>query len=84
MKSILFIVSIGGPLLMVIIVLSSAEVLYDFFKTTREKNPILFRIFGFNEKYMQDKKAWVTHFKVYIILIAALIGVIGLSMALGV
>lgn len=84
MTKVLLIVSIAAPLLMVIIISASAGTLYEYFKNTRNEYPMLFKIIGFNEKYMNDKNAWIYRFKAYVILMAIFIALIGIAIAFGI
>lgn len=46
-----------------------AELIYNHHYNFRAKNKILFKIFGQNEKYLDDKAKWIMHFRVYLSLI---------------
>lgn len=50
-----------------------AELIYKHHYTLRNENKILFKIFGQNEKYLEDKTKWIKHFKIYLSLIFILI-----------
>jgi hypothetical protein len=50
-----------------------AEVIYNHQNHLRNDNKILFKIFGQNEKYLDDKLKWIKHFRIYISLIFILV-----------
>ncbi len=50
-----------------------AEVIYNHQSNLRNDNKFLFKIFGQNEKYLNDKAKWIKHFRIYISLIFVLV-----------
>ena len=51
----------------------NAEKFYNYSKNMRDNNPVLFKIIGSNEKFLNDKEKWVRHFKVFTALILGLL-----------
>lgn len=50
----------------------SAEAVYESHRRTKEHHPMLFKITGMNEQYLDDREKWVRHFRIQTVLAAAL------------
>ena len=46
----------------------SAEAVYESHRKTRENHPLIFRITGMNEKYLDDRAGWIRHFRIQMLL----------------
>ena len=79
MKTTLLIAIICLPFLMIILIWMHAPLFFQFHSTTRENHPTIFKIIGFNEKYIEDPKEWVRHFRLYVALIVVMITAILVS-----
>ena len=42
--------------------------IYRLHYSTRKNYPFLFKITGFNEKYIEDPELWIKRFRIYLIL----------------
>jgi hypothetical protein len=49
-----------------------AEKIYQSHYSTKKNHPFLFKITGFNEKYLDDPEQWIKHFRIQLVLIAVL------------
>ena len=49
-----------------------ADKIYQSHYKTKKDHPFLFRITGFNEKYLDDPNLWIKHFRIQLILITVL------------
>lgn len=49
-----------------------ADKIYQSHYKTKKDHPLLFRITGFNEKYLDNHDLWIKHFRIQLILIAVL------------
>ena len=50
----------------------SAGISYDFSIRTKRDNPELWKIIGFNDKYLNDREKWIRHTRIYIVLFTLL------------
>jgi len=53
----------------------NAEKVYESHKRTKSDHPFLFKITGFNEKYLDNREEWIKRFRVQMILIVAFFAV---------
>ena len=51
---------------------AKAPALYDDHKKTKETNPFLFKLIGYNERYLGDRARWIRHFRMYVVLMSIL------------
>ena len=49
-----------------------ADKIYQSHYSTKKNHPFIFKITGFNEKYINDPERWIKHFRIQLILIAVL------------
>ena len=49
-----------------------ADRIYRSHYKTKRDHPFLFRITGFNEKYLDDPDLWIKHFRIQLILMGVL------------
>jgi len=49
-----------------------AEKIYQWHAQNKRENPLLFKITGFNEKYIDNPDPWIKHFRIYLTLFAGL------------
>lgn len=50
----------------------AAGTIYESHKRAREDHPFLFKITGFNEKYLDDPAGWIRHFRIQLVLLLLL------------
>jgi hypothetical protein len=67
------ILAIGLTILMIVLLFLNAGTIYDFNKKLKDENPFLFKLIGSNEKYLEDKDAWIKHQRLYIIFFALML-----------
>jgi len=68
MKSILLIASICLPFLVVVLFWTSASLFFRFHSAVRKDHPTIFKIIGDGEKYLEDPKAWIRHYRLCVTL----------------
>jgi hypothetical protein len=49
-----------------------APKVYDDHLKMKENNPIMFRMVGYNEKYLKDRASWIRRLRIYLILMTGL------------
>jgi len=55
-----------------ILLWTHADKIYHWHSQTKKENPLLFKITGFNEKYIDDPGVWIKHFRIYLTLFTGL------------
>jgi hypothetical protein len=69
--------------LCIVLMWGFADRIYESHHTTRKKHPFLFKLTGFNERYIEDRHKWIRHFRIQLILLVALIGSVLLFLITG-
>jgi hypothetical protein len=49
-----------------------APKLYDYHLNMKEHNPLMFKIIGYNEKYLKDRALWIRRFRIYVVVMTGL------------
>ena len=49
-----------------------APKLYDEHLNMKERNPLMFKLIGYNEKYLKDRASWMRRFRIYLVLMTVL------------
>jgi len=44
----------------------NADKIYDFHRTLKKEHPLLFKIIGYNERHLDNRPAWIKHFRIFI------------------
>ena len=60
----------------------NAEKFYEFQADLKTKDELSFKIFGSNNKYIDNKEKWIKHYKIFIVLIASLMVTIAIPLFL--
>ena len=47
-----------------------AAAFYQYHRNLRDQKPLVFKLVGFNEQYLDNPKLWIKHFKIYLVLVA--------------
>ena len=50
-----------------------ADKIYHWHPQTKREYPLLFKITGFNEKYIDNPSQWIKHFRIYLTLFTELL-----------
>ena len=48
----------------------SADAVFESHRKNRENHPLVFRITGMNERYLDDRDRWILHFRIQTVLAA--------------
>lgn len=57
------------PLTLIVILLwFNAGKLYTLHSNIQRKSPLLFKIIGFNERYLGNSDLWIKYFRIYLVL----------------
>jgi hypothetical protein len=57
---------------------------YRLHKNLKQYHPLVFRLVGYNDRYLADERKWVFHGRSYVVLIGVLVGVILVSLILAI
>ncbi len=58
---------------------SHAPKFYEFHRGLRQTNPVIFKMIGFNEKWLSNPDLWIKHFRFYVAIVVLLISAIFLT-----
>ena len=65
--------AISLPTIMLTILFLNTGKIYDYNLKMKNENPFLFKIFGMNEKYLDNKSAWVKHQRIFMAIVTLLL-----------
>ena len=65
--------AISLPTIMLTILFLNTGKIYDYNLKMKNENPFLFKIFGMNEKHLDNKSAWVKHQRIFMAIVTLLL-----------